>query len=130
LSVSPLIALTQSVRALQSPVTRTLHSPWLVDARVRVRDLDLAMLHALQPLQGCSPDFMHPPPERPCGELELELARLAATARDQIRREILSSCGDWERIRARLEADVLCRACSAPPARAAWRNPARGRPST
>jgi DNA-binding transcriptional ArsR family regulator len=92
--VSPLIELWQSVRALQSPVARALHSPWLVDARARVERLDFALLQALQPLQGCNPDFMHPPPDGPCGELELELARMVATPPDQIRREILGCCGE------------------------------------
>jgi hypothetical protein len=146
LSVSPLIELWQSVRALQSPVARALHSPWLVDAHARVRDLDVATLYALQPVQGSSPDFVHPPPDVSRGELELELARMVATPRDQIRREILSSCRrsgvpgvlrrfvetpdaaveeladvlrsywervlgpHWDRIRTRLEGDVLYRA--------------------
>lgn len=84
--VSPLIELWQSVRALGSPVAQVLHSPWLVEARARVRDIDFATLQALQ---SCSPDFVHPPPHGPSGELELELARMAATPPDQIRREIL-----------------------------------------
>jgi DNA-binding transcriptional ArsR family regulator len=88
-SVSPLIELWQSVRALQSPVARPLHSPWLVEARAGVEDLDVAMLRALQPPRGRSPDFVHPPPDGPCGELELELERMVATPRDQIRGEIL-----------------------------------------
>jgi uncharacterized protein DUF5937/regulatory ArsR family protein len=92
--ISPLIELWQSVRALQSPVARALHSPWLVEARARVQNLDFAMLQALQPLHGSSPDFIHPPPEGPCGELELELERMVATPRDQIRREILAQRDD------------------------------------
>jgi DNA-binding transcriptional ArsR family regulator len=93
-SVSPLIELWQSVRALQSPVARALHSPWLVEVRDRVEDLDVAMLRALQPAQGWSPDFVHPPPDGPCGELELELERMVATSGDQIRREILGGRGE------------------------------------
>lgn len=92
--VSPLIELWQSVRALQSPVARSFHSPWLADARARVQDLDFATLQALQPLRGCSPDFIHPPPEGSCGELEPELERMAATPCDQIRREILGQRGE------------------------------------
>ncbi len=145
-SVSPLVELWQSIRALQSPVAGALHSTWLRDARARVRDLDLRMLCALQPPHGSSPDFIHPTPEGPCSELELELARMVATPPDQIRREILLAYGEagvpaairgfvgtpeaaigelaallrcywqrvmapyWERIRMRLEGDVLWRA--------------------
>jgi len=93
-SVSPLIELWQSVRALQSPVAPGLHSPWLVDARARLRDLDCATLCALQPPRAHGPDFLHPPPDGPSGELELELARMVATPPDQIRREISECYGE------------------------------------
>lgn len=102
--VSPLIELWQSVRVLQSPVAGTLHSTWLRDARARVKDLDLTMLYALQPPHGCSPDFIHPPPEGPCGELEPELADLARRYWQRV------LAPHWERIRTRLEGDVLWRA--------------------
>jgi len=95
-SVSPLIELWQSVRALQSPVAPALHASWLLDARLGVEDLDFATLCALQPARGHSPDFLHPPPDGPSGELELELARMAATCPDQIRREIISCHPDGE----------------------------------
>ncbi len=101
--VSPLIELWQSVRALQSPVARALHSPWLVEARARVQDLDFAMLRALQPPEGSSPDFVHPPPACPCGELEAELARMVATPGDQIRREILGEHGHAEDVPSALQ---------------------------
>jgi Family of unknown function (DUF5937)/Helix-turn-helix domain len=87
-SVSPLIELWQSVRALQSPVASALHSPWLMDARSRVADLDFAALRALQPARGPGPDFVQPPPDGPSADLELELARMVATTPDQMRREV------------------------------------------
>lgn len=87
-SVSPLIELWQSVRALQGQIAPAPHSPWLADARARVRDLDLQTLYALQPQRGPSPDFMHPPPDGPSGELELELARMVETPAEQIRHEV------------------------------------------
>lgn len=93
-SVSPLIELWQSVRALQSPFAPALHSSWLVDARTRVRDLDCATLCALQPPRGHSLDFVHPPPDGLAGELELELAQMVATPSDQIRQEIFQCYGD------------------------------------
>lgn len=87
-SVSPLIELWQSVRVLQDPVASALHGPWLVDARSRVGDLDVAALRAFQPAHGPCPDFVHPPPETAVTDLELELTRMVATPPDQIRREV------------------------------------------
>ena len=91
--VSPLIELWQSVRALQRPAARGLHASWLAEARARVRDLDFATLQALQPAWGNGPEFVHPPPDGPCGEIELELERMMATPCDQIRGEILGDGG-------------------------------------
>ena len=93
-SVSPLIELWQSVRALQSPLAPALHSPWLVDARTRVRDLDCATLCALQPHGVTVPTSVHPPPDGLAGELELELAQMVATPSDQIRQEIFQCYRD------------------------------------
>ena len=87
-SVSPLIELWQSVRVLHSPVASVLHAPWLLDARARVGDLDFAALRALQPPGGHSPDFVHPPPDGPSADLELELARMVATSPDEMRRDV------------------------------------------
>jgi DNA-binding transcriptional ArsR family regulator len=89
-SVSPLIELWQSVRALQSPAAPAPHAPWLLDAYSRVADLDFAQLCALQPARGHSPNFVHPPPDGPSSDLELELARMTASSPDQVRREIIS----------------------------------------
>jgi len=90
-AVSPLIELWQSVRALQSPAAKSLHAPWLADARDRVGDLDVAQLCALQPIRGRSPDFIHPPPTEPLAEFEGELARMLATPPARIRLEVASA---------------------------------------
>jgi DNA-binding transcriptional ArsR family regulator len=89
-SVSPLTELWQSLRVLQSPVAPALHAPWLADARVRARGLDLAALATFEPLP-----------------LDAGVAELA----DPLQiywRQVLAP--DWERIRTALEGDVLCRA--------------------
>jgi DNA-binding transcriptional ArsR family regulator len=87
-SVSPLIELWQSVRALQSPAARTLHLPWLDEAPGRVGSRELELLKTLVPLHGMSPDFIHPPPCGSVAEFEDELTMMAATTPDLIRLEI------------------------------------------
>jgi DNA-binding transcriptional ArsR family regulator len=87
-AISPLLEVWQSVRALQNPAARALHLSWLADAADRVADLDLAMLFALQPVSGCSPDFIHPPPAAPVVEFEDELALMLSTPPERVSFEI------------------------------------------
>jgi len=89
-SVSPLIELWQSARALDSPVAPALHAPWLADARRETHDLDLAQLHALQP-------------ESPEASVE-DLDPSERVYWDRV------LAPHWDRIRATLEGDVLYRA--------------------
>jgi len=90
-SVSPLVELWQSVRALHSPVAPALHSPWLADARLRAGDVDFAQLDAALR------------PETPEATIEdLDLVSRAYWDR------ILAP--HWDRIRTVLEGDVLYRA--------------------
>jgi DNA-binding transcriptional ArsR family regulator len=90
-AISPLFELWQSIRALQNPGAKALHSPWLVDVQRRTEDLDLSTLFALQPARGYNVDFIHPPPSRPLTGFEEELARMLATPADRIRREVLTA---------------------------------------
>ncbi len=91
-SVSPLIELWQSVRALQAPVAQALPRWWPAEARAAIGNLDFDALCALQPARGHGPAFVHPPPDGSFGDLELELARIVATPAEQVRHEI-SGCG-------------------------------------
>jgi DNA-binding transcriptional ArsR family regulator len=105
--VSPLIELWESVRALQGPVGQASPGSWLADARAAVRDLDFATLCALQSARGGSPAFVRPPPEGSFADLELELARIAATPAEQVRREISGGddgSGAPDALRAFIEA--------------------------
>lgn len=90
-SVSPLIELWQSVRALQSPIAPALHSPWLAGARLCTGDLDFAQLHAALE------------PETPEAAIE-ELDEVSRTYWDR------ALAPHWDRIRTVLEGDVLYRA--------------------
>ena len=88
-AISPLMELHNSVRALGHPEAKSLHLPWVAATRERVRDLDMALLHALHPRKANTPDFISPPPRSPLGDLEAELAEMLATPADQIRAEVL-----------------------------------------
>jgi DNA-binding transcriptional ArsR family regulator len=92
-AISPLFELWQSVRALQDPTTHALHGSWLADNRKQLADLDLSLLYALQPPRGINADFIHPPPTRPLPELDDELAQLATTPRERVRREVSQAYG-------------------------------------
>jgi hypothetical protein len=87
-AISPLTETMRSVRALQDPASRALHLPWVVEARRRTAELDLAPLQALLPDRRYSPDFVDPPPSGPLADLEDELAAVVATPPDQVRAEI------------------------------------------
>ena len=93
-SISPLVEVWQSIRALQNPASETDHLPWITATRARVQDLDLSMLYALQPVRGYSPDFIYQPPTAPSVELEDELRRMMSTPPERISAEVSSACRD------------------------------------
>jgi DNA-binding transcriptional ArsR family regulator len=93
-AISPLIETIYSVNALDDPASRTLHLPWIVEARSATADLDLSLIRALQPRDVYTPDFVQPPPAGPLADFEEELARVAATPAAEIRREIRRAYGD------------------------------------
>ena len=87
-AISPLMELHNSVRALEHPEAKSLHLPWVAATRERVRDLDMALLHALHPRGSYTPDFIGPPPRSPLGELEDELEEMLATPPERVRFEL------------------------------------------
>ncbi|MGH3600617.1 MAG: DUF5937 family protein, partial [Pseudonocardiaceae bacterium] len=87
-AISPLTELWQSVRALQNPDVRAMHAPWLAQAHRTNAELDLAVLTALQPSTGYSPDFIAPPPDTPSPDFDAELSRVLATPPELVRLEI------------------------------------------
>jgi DNA-binding transcriptional ArsR family regulator len=87
-AISPLMEAMSSVRALHDPAAQALHLPWVQANR------DALAAHSIQPVVdllttgGYSPDFLHPPPSSPTAVFEDELARMAATPPDEVRREV------------------------------------------
>src|SRR6202008_1542543 len=77
--LSPLFEVARSVYALREPQAEALHLPWLEPARRLTAGLALRPLDLLLPPPGYSPDFLHPPPQGPVGELEQELAAMVST---------------------------------------------------
>src|SRR5215211_5212708 len=87
-AISPLMELHNSVRALDHPEAKALHLPWVAATREGVRDLDIAVLRALHRRGAYTPDFVHPPPSTPLGDLETELAQMLDTPPEQVRLEV------------------------------------------
>ncbi len=87
-AISPLMEVTDSVRALRDPDAQALHLPWIREARERTAGLDLAPLMALLPDDRYTPDFISPPPSGPLSGIDDELATLAATPPAVVRGEI------------------------------------------
>ena len=101
--LSPLFEVARSVYALREPQAEALHLPWLEPARRLTAGLDLRPLDLLLHPPGYSPDFLHPPPQGPVGELEQELAAMVSTPAKRIRDEVLAC---YERLPAELEPFV------------------------
>jgi DNA-binding transcriptional ArsR family regulator len=87
-AISPMVEARRSLRVLDDPGGQALHLPWVIEARRRTADLDLAPLRALDPTGVYTPDFVSPPPTGPLAELEDELAAIAATPPAQVRAEV------------------------------------------
>lgn len=85
---SPLWEVVASLRVLADPAAHALHLPWAERARSRLGRYDSALLAALVPPRGYLPDFLTPPPSTPLPDLDAELAALAATSPQQVRRDL------------------------------------------
>ena len=87
-AVSAMWELAHSLQAMRDPSRAAIHLPWLRSLSGRIGDLDLKPIVALVPPRGYTPDFLTPPPEGPLGEIEDELARVAATPAATVREEL------------------------------------------
>src|SRR5688572_4143525 len=85
-AISPLFEALTSVATLRDPAGASLHLPWVRAARERLEGLDIAMLDALVPHYGYTPDFISPPPGSPLPDVEAEIERVRATPLAQVRR--------------------------------------------
>ena len=87
-AISPMFELAASVAVLRDPDAHGIHAPWARAARARLGDLDIGLLAALVSGPAYRPDFLTPPPDTPRAGLEDGLARVSATAPDEVRKEL------------------------------------------
>lgn len=90
-ALSPLWETVAAVRTLADPRRQAYHLPWLRKVHGRLSDAALEPLIALLPGSGYTPDFLTPPPVGPLDDVSGELDRVAATALDQVERELQRS---------------------------------------
>ena len=97
-AISPLWELTQALRTLAGPPSRddAALRPWLVRVRDRyqrlARDVDLAVLHALQP-PNWGADFLSPVPASVSTTIDDLLAQVRATPIDEVQHEVGEALG-------------------------------------
>jgi DNA-binding transcriptional ArsR family regulator len=120
-AISPLWELTQALRVLARPPSRdtTALRPWLI--RVRdgyrrlARDVDLAVLHALQPPHWGA-DFLSPVPANLSTTIDDLLAQVRDTPIDEVRHEVAEALRRdpdiAPRVRAILTGDQAAAYCA------------------
>ncbi len=85
---SPLWEVVASFRALVDPSRHAIHLPWMVQARERLRGLELGSLRALAQPEGYIPDFLTPPPTTPFPRFSAEIEALRRTPSERVREEV------------------------------------------
>jgi hypothetical protein len=97
-AISPLNELVLSLRSWRDPGRYPVHLPWIRRTE-QVRDrLDTEMLLALITEWRWTPDFLTPRPHSPLTRLEDELALVAATPSNVVRRDLLNLYRDEQLI--------------------------------
>jgi DNA-binding transcriptional ArsR family regulator len=96
----------QAAHAIANPTARVSQSAWLRSHRSTLRSLerdhDLRPLFAVLPARGYIPDFLTPLPQASVGDINAELAQIAATAEERVQAEI----GHCLKSRASIDGDV------------------------
>jgi DNA-binding transcriptional ArsR family regulator len=87
-AVSPVFEVVCALGLLREADPGSLHRPWQVAARERLRGVEYGMLAALINPDGYTPDFFSPPPASAASTLEADLAQVARTPVEQIEREL------------------------------------------
>ncbi|MDQ5809270.1 MAG: helix-turn-helix domain-containing protein [Actinomycetota bacterium] len=85
---SPLWEVVASFRALVDPSRHAIHLPWMVQARDKLRGLELGSLRALVRPEGYIPDFLTPPPTTPFPHFSAEIEALRRTPPERVREEV------------------------------------------
>jgi DNA-binding transcriptional ArsR family regulator len=108
-AISPLWELTQALRVLGRPPSRDAAAlrPWLIRVRDRyhrlAREVDVAVLHALQP-PNWGADFLSPVPANVSTTIDDLLAQVRATPIDEVRREVAEALSQQPDIGTRVRA--------------------------
>ena len=120
-AISPLWELTQALRSLAGPPSRddAALRPWLIRVRDRyqrlARDVDLAVLHALQP-PNWGADFLSPVPASVSTTIDDLLDQVRATPIDEVRHEVAVALsqqpGIETRVRRILTGDQAAAYCA------------------
>jgi DNA-binding transcriptional ArsR family regulator len=106
-ALSPLWELGSAVRITHRAEGRSWHEGWLGAIGELPPPDDLAVLHALQPRRGYTPDFLAPPPTGPATAFADELERVAGTPLDRVEDELRRARADAAETSARAVLDRL-----------------------
>ena len=106
-ALSPLWELGSAVRITHRAEGRSWHEGWLGTLGELPPPDDLAVLRALQPRRGYTPDFIAPPPTGPATAFADELERVAGTALDRVEDELRRARADATEASARAVLDRL-----------------------
>lgn len=87
-AVSPLWELNVAVRTTHRPAGQRWHLPWLTAVAALDPPDGLALLQAMQPARGYTPDFLAPTPTGPSTSLHEEIERVAHTPMDRLAQEL------------------------------------------
>ena len=136
-AISPLMELAGAFDVVRAPERYEVHRPFADWAAPRLAGLEMGAMDVAMPLDtNWHPDFVSPPPSEPHAKLDDELARVRATAPEQIRAELRRAYREdveipggtarlvaemrafwdallapwWERVLALLEAEIGWRA--------------------
>jgi hypothetical protein len=106
-ALSPLWELGSAVRITHRDEGRSWHASWLGAVDELPPPDDLAVLRALQPRRGYTPDFLAPPPTGPATAFADELERVAGTPLDRVEEELRRCRADGADAPARAVLDRL-----------------------
>jgi DNA-binding transcriptional ArsR family regulator len=87
-AISPVTETVGALRWLRAPEVEGPHRPWMSGLSDLREDESLAVVLDMLPARGYVPDFLTPPATAPLGDLDAELAAIAATPPDVVRHEI------------------------------------------
>lgn len=93
-AISPLWEAMAAVRLIADPGPTPYHLPWLAAVRPDLDRVDLALLMALQPRRGYTPDFPAPCPTRASPSVGEQLAQVRNTSLDQVAAELQRALTD------------------------------------